>query len=111
MGNFKIGDKVIAMTNPANKQSQPRVKGNIYIVERVSYCAGCGTQRINIGCKIENTSNNNIKCECNFRQPHNNLHWTASKYFSKLDENALQEAVKEENYELASLIRDSLCHT
>ena len=36
------------------------------------------------------------------------LHWTDSREFAKLDKSALQNAVEEENYELASIIRDAL---
>ena len=29
---LKVGDKVIALNNPATELSQPRIKGNLYIV-------------------------------------------------------------------------------
>lgn len=106
MKKFKIGEKVIALTNPLSDMSQRRVKGNIYTVLAISYCYNCGRQAINIDptpITAEFT-----RCNCGARQSTHGLWWTNSKYFSKVDKDSLQEAIDEENYELAALIRDAL---
>lgn len=111
MSNFKVGDKVIALTNPSSEGSQPRIKGEIYCVNAVSYCGGCGKQRINIGYYISHNNTGYIDCSsCNYSQPNNGLCFTDIKHFSKVDNKALENAVEEENYELASVLRDLLCH-
>ena len=100
-----VGDRVVALSSNRNELSQPRVKGKIYTVQSIYYCSGCGIQTINIGC---NNPYQEVECTCGKSQDNMGLHWTDSREFAKLDKSALQNAVEEENYELASIIRDAL---
>ena len=106
MKKFDIGDKVIALTDPLNPGSQPRIKGKIYKVESILYCSYCGEQMINIGETSTSTILHHSKC--GNKQENKGLHWTSSDHFSKIDDfdESLQEAIESENYELACLLRD-----
>lgn len=106
MKRFKVGDKVIALTNPLSKASQPRIKGSIYEVKEVIFCSKCGEQVINLGFETQNIMFHHT--ECGNKQHTLGLYWTASKYFAKVDEfdEALEEAIQNEDYELACLLRD-----
>jgi len=105
MKTFNIGDKVIALTNPMTIHSQPRIKGKMYIVVSVMYCQQCGIQMISLGVKANNPS---ILCTCSNVQHNDGLCYTQSIHFAKVDEfdKEIEEAVAEENYELAALLRD-----
>jgi hypothetical protein len=103
-----VGDKVVALTNPATKDSQPRKKGNIYIVKAMQFCTQCGIQVISLGCK----ANYDVaSCTCGNDIEQKGIFWTASKHFAPLSDTTLQYAVEEENYELAAIIRDALKQT
>ena len=108
--NFKINDKVIALTNPANDCCQQRIKGQKYIVKDIMYCSKCGKQSIHIGGKVITETVLNLSCKCGNSQtiPHHG--WTNSKYFIKVDdlEQTLMEAEINEDYELCVLLRDNL---
>lgn len=109
MGNFKIGEKVIALTNPRDPNSQPRVKGQLYEVLDVLYCSKCGEQLINI--TTIQTHSPTFYCECGQRRiPNHNKYWTYSRFFAKPEElqSELDRAIEEENYEEAITIRDIL---
>lgn len=101
----RIGDKVVALTNPQNNLCQPRVKGTVYTVIDCTYCSKCGVQSINIG---ERTEIEEGECNCGYISKNNGKFWTDSKYFANVTniEKSLSEAIKEENYELASSLRD-----
>lgn len=105
MSRFNIGDKVIALTNPTRVNSQPRVKGQMYIVQKIMYCSNCGIQMINIDPKSILSIFN---CTCNNDQPCDGYHFTQSVLFAKVDdlEEELKEAVHNEDYELASILRN-----
>lgn len=110
MKKHKIGDKVLALTNPGYPSSQPRKKGNIYIVQDTSYCCKCGIQSINIGPKLDlKKFSNCVECRCGNIQDALFLCWTDSNHFAKVDdlEKEMQEAVKKEDYETATVIRDA----
>lgn len=103
---LKVGDRVIALTNPKNERCQSRVKGNLYIVQAVSYCSGCGKQRINIGQRTSSSSD--VKCNCGTCQPSNGLFWTATRHFALLKEQTLEQLIESEEFELACVVRDNL---
>lgn len=107
MKRFKIGDSVVALNNPMNSKSQPRVKGTVYKVVDIMYCSGCGVQVINIG-ESAQINSGFVSCPCNTRTPNKGLAWTQSKYFAKVDDlaDAIEAAVAEEDYETAALLRD-----
>jgi len=104
-----IGDIVIALTNPKNKMSQVRVKGNEYAVQDVAYCPKCGSQSINIG--TSTVKSNRLKCAspCGVIRNNVGLSWTSSSHFVKREDfqEVWDEAIEEENYELACLLRDT----
>lgn len=109
MNRFQIGDKVVALKAHESISSQPRIKGNVYTVKDIMYCGRCGHQNINLGWPKPPHISNNVTCgECRGSSPNRGLEWTNSKYFAKLDDldAALQEAVENEDYETASLLRD-----
>jgi hypothetical protein len=105
MGKFKIGDRVVALTNPKHEHSQPRIKGKIYTVQDILYCSNCGIQLINISglCDF-----NYLLCECGSRCENYKQHWTTYKHFAKVDDlsSALEEAIENEDYELASMLNE-----
>jgi len=106
---FKIGDKVVSLTNPATEGSQPRVKGKTYNVKAVQYCSGCGTQNINLGYGLPpNKFSNYGDCTCGKEALNEGLYWTLSKYFARVDDldTAIEEAVENEDYETAATLRD-----
>lgn len=107
MKRFKIGDSVVALNNPTNSRSQPRVKGTVYKVVDIMYCFGCGMQVINIGERSQ-PSSGFVVCTCNVRIPNKDLCWTYSEYFAKVDDlaDAIEAAVAEEDYETAAMLRD-----
>lgn len=104
-----VGYKVVALSSSPSPQSQKFVKNKIYTVLSVSYCGGCGTQRINIGGNpYQNGSIVWCNKGCGFKQPNMGKAWTSSYNFAPLSDTTLQHAVEEENYELAAIIRDAL---
>jgi len=105
MSRFKIGDKVIALVGQMHPQAQPRIKGEIYDVVDVMFCHKNGHQMINLG---HSSEHNYVLCTCGAKHPNRSLMWTNSNVFSKIDdvEKALAEAVAEEDYELAVILRD-----
>jgi hypothetical protein len=108
---FKIGDRVVSLTNPATEGSQPRVKGKTYSVQAVQYCSGCGVQVINIGYRLPNNAmiySDYSDCVCGKEVFNEGLFWTLSKFFAKVDdlETAIEEAVQNEDYETAATLRD-----
>lgn len=80
MNHFRVGEKVVALTNPGTSKSQPRKAGNVYRVMAVNYCVGCGQQRINIGVASECSA---IGCGCGSIQSSSGLHWTYSHLFTR----------------------------
>ena len=105
---FKIGNKVVSLTNPANEGSQPRVKGKTYNVKAIQYCSGCGEQVINLGYRLPNDVSEYSDCNCGKQVFNEGLFWTMSKFFAKVDDldSALESALENEDYELAVMLRD-----
>jgi hypothetical protein len=105
---FKIGDKVVSLTNPATEGSQPRVKGKTYNVKAIQYCSGCGEQVINLGYHLPDDVSNYSDCNCGKEVFNEGLYWTLSKYFARVDDldTAIEEAVQNEDYETAATLRD-----
>lgn len=103
MKKFKIGEKVVALTNPLSKNGQPRLKGKIYDVLAKIYCFDCGEQHINICGKVKNIelSKTIFKCRCGSINNSNGLWWTTSEFFARPSElqAELEQAEMEERYE------------
>lgn len=107
MKNFKVGDIVVALTNPRTELCQSRIKGNEYNVGAILYCPHCGSQKINIGCV--GTMSTLLCNSCGKGGiPNNGLAWTDSKHFILKEDmqETLEEALQDENYDLAILLRD-----
>jgi hypothetical protein len=105
MSKFNVGDKVICIVARKDHRGQPREVGHQYVVQAIKYCSGCGIQAINIMGKCDSGY---VKsgCICGEINPNKGLWWTASNYFVKVDDIqlAIEEAVKEENYEVADIL-------
>lgn len=108
MNNFKIGETVIALTNPHSERCQDRIKGKEYTVTNIFYCQTTGEQMININ---NNTRNHNVIIRCVCGQRHNtysNLQFTLSKLFVRPQNisEQIKKAVEIEDYDTAILLRD-----
>ena len=104
---FQINQKVIALSNPFNELSQQRVKGNIYTVKALSWCARCGANQINID-NSKSAQYITIRCTCGYAQPNQGLNWTRASEFAPLTEEAMEALAEAEEYELAAIVRDNL---
>ena len=100
MKRFKIGEDVVALTNPPTERCQPRVKGKVYKVLDVCYCSKCGVQKINIAGKTT-TKTGMVYCACGYKHPDNGLWWTHSELFASPSElqAELEALEREEKYE------------
>lgn len=107
MKDFNIGEKVIALTGCANPLSQPRIRGQKYVVNSIMYCISCGIQVINVSGKND-AEPGQMVCKCSGTQPTEGLWWTGALHFIREADiqNELDEAVEGEDYKRAVLIRD-----
>lgn len=107
---FQVNQKVIALNNPLSPKSQQRVKGNIYTVTALSWCAGCGVNFINIDkTHPHKLSPGSVRCnDCGHSQTNSNLAWTKADYFAPLTEESMEALAEAEEYELAVVVRDNL---
>ncbi len=106
---FNIADKVVALTSTpiaVAHRCQPRVKDEVYTVVDVMFCPACGLQLINVS--NTPTQSEYVLCSCTrSRMQTKGVHWTDSKHFAPIDE-ALRDALEEENYEYACKLRDAV---
>ena len=103
---FKIGDRVISLTNPLNSQCQPRIKGNEYTINKVMYCSSCGQEMVNIG-PLSRTGN--VMCQFDGSIINNGgFMMTRSVHFVKIDDIdiAIEELLKVEDYETCQILKD-----
>jgi hypothetical protein len=102
---MKIGDKVIALSNPPDDRCQFRSKGSVYMVNAVSYCVMCMKTLINIGQRSNHAA---VMCKCGMMMETQGLMWTPQDEFVLLadKEFAMQNAVDCEDYEFAAKLRD-----
>lgn len=106
---FNIDDKVVALSSTPIEYAdrcQPRVKGNVYRVLDIMFCNTCGSQVVN----VSNTPTDREYLLCSCRRDKmltRGFHWTSSTSFAPIDE-VLDEALAEENYEYACILRDAL---
>ena len=114
MKRFEIGQIVVALTNPPDEFNQPRTKGCKYPILDVMYCSKCGIQDINIAGELGKYAPNGklwskyMTCSCGNTSLNHGKHWTNSENFALVDDikEELEEAVANEDYELAALLRD-----
>jgi len=102
----KIGDKVVAITTTENTYSQPRIKGEVYIIKDVHFCSNCGAQYVNFGYDVKVSFG---KCTtCDASQPTRNLRWTPSNHYINICDIDLlmKSAISKEDYEFAAILRD-----
>ena len=81
---FKVGDEIIAITNPSNNYCQQREIGETYTVKHITYCTCCGTQMVNITDTNCNYKNGN--CGCGTQYHTRGMFWTGSKHFIKRED-------------------------
>lgn len=108
---FQIGDKIIALSDSVSASSQIRKKGKIYEVTGIQYCSSCGIQTINIDFQknIFLGTYTQERCfYCKGISKPSEMGLTISREFAKIDDinQELEKAVENEDYELASLLRD-----
>lgn len=105
----KISDKVVALNSTPPDfadRCQPRVAGDVYTVLDVMFCNTCGSQVVNVS--DTPTEREFLLCNCRRdKMPTKGVHWTVSGNFAPIDE-VLDEAIAEENYEYACILRDAL---
>lgn len=104
MKRFKRGDTVISLIT-LKRFGVLLEKDKFYAVDHVSYCVFCGTQSIAFGCSVAATHK---LCVCGFIQPTNNILYTHADKFILADENAMEAAAEQDNYDLAIAIREHL---
>jgi hypothetical protein len=104
---FKIGDEAIALSS-ASRPNQPRVKGKSYTVTDIQYCPKLGAQFINVNNINCGGSSGKLTCKCGTWHEARGLSWTYSINFVHPEdlESRMEDAVEEEDYELATVIRD-----
>lgn len=102
---MKIGDKIIALSDAPNDSCQFRRKGSVYMVNATTYCVMCMKNLINIG---QRSNHKGVVCKCGMLMDTQGLMWTPEDEFVLLDlkDQALQKAIKEEDYEFAAKLRD-----
>jgi hypothetical protein len=102
---MKQGDKVIALSDSPNEQSQFRRKGSVYLVNKTTHCMYCMRHLINIG---QRTNFQAVKCRCGTMLHTSGFMWTPTDEFVLLadKDKALQRAVEVEDYEFAAKLRD-----
>jgi hypothetical protein len=109
---FQIGEKVISLTNAYDELSQPRIKGNLYLVKDILYCIKCGEQSINVGPKLNlDIFLDYTDCKCGVDNlPCFGLHWTDSVNFIRPEhlEGLMLEKANEEDYESAAEIKEMI---
>lgn len=106
MEKFKKGDKIIALVSTKRRNTQPRVKGKVYIVRDIHDCPNCDNQYVNFGYETKKTYKKCNVCGCSFESEE--LKWTLSKYYIKENDiqKTLKSALEREDYKLAIMIRD-----
>lgn len=100
-----LKDRVIAISSNKIENTQPRIKGNVYIVDDIIYCSKCGDQLINIGYE---SKRGNLLCGCGKSQFNQNKMWTYSKEFIPITKEYLKKMELEENYEFCIMIKKEL---
>ena len=103
---FQVNQKVIALNNPFNELSQQRVKGNLYTVTKLSWCAGCGVTLISVD--NQPSVHKTAECGCGHIQSTGGLAWTITSAFAPLTEESMEALAEAEEYELAAIVRDNL---
>lgn len=117
MRNLKVGEEVVALnTNPNEIGVQLRIKGKTYTILDTKFCRKCGVQVVHIGTGMYGINDPNqvgaAICICGHREKDRDdkSGWSTAKNFAPIDNlhNALEEAVEEEDYELAVILRDAM---
>lgn len=102
---MKTGDKIIALSDAPNEQSQFRRKGSVYVVNETTHCMYCMRHLVNIG---QRTNFQLVKCKCNTMLHTGGLMWTPTDEFVLLEDKdkEMHRAVAREDYEFAAKLRD-----
>ena len=102
--DLKIGDRVIALNTRTGEEYQNRIQGHVYPVLDIIYCTKCGSMALNI---TEPRPIDFTLCHCGHVSKSNGRAYTHPMHFVKADGDLterIEEAEKEENYELAGFL-------
>lgn len=113
--NWKIGEIAVCIkTGPLKPDhtSFPPLRLNAdYIVQNIYQCPKCKKFSLDVGISSRlNAKGQHVGTECcTERIPCIEIHWCASERFAKkkTKEEQIEEAIKEENYELAEQLKNS----
>ncbi len=116
MGNWKPGDKAkcVKIGGPLHNVVYPNlILNKVYTVQKVYTCE-CGVINLDVGLGLSDMRMG-VECPCGaLSSPRTNIHWCDSLRFVKeitdkaeLSE-ALEEALVNEDYESASVLRDKI---
>lgn len=105
---FKVGEKVISLSNNVTPGCQPRVKGKLYPVQDILYCCGCGRQWINVSGPHKNKLDSYVSCSsCKKLQLNHGLWWTDSIGFVRPEEisEAITHFAEKEEFEICGVLK------
>jgi protein-arginine kinase activator protein McsA len=105
---YKVGQRVVALSNSKPNSIQPRVKGKIYTIDSILFCSGCGKQFLNFGTIADEGCDKYGTCSCGTKTDGRGLVWTSSIFYAPIDDidSQIEKAIEEEDYELAAPLRD-----
>ena len=106
---FSLTESVIALSSASNP-NQARTRGNTYTVTDIMYCSTTGEQLINIDNSMACGKSGYMTCGCGKKHLVGNKAYSYSSNFVSNNPEAIQsrleEALDEEDYEIAIVIRD-----
>ena len=115
--NWKPGDIAICVKvgGPDTTSDYPNLRLNYeYVVNKVAVCGECGAIALDVGLSLSAKSvekGHGVKCNCGaMHSPRTGIHWANSIRFVKKDtrsvEEQIEEAIKNEDYELAAKLEE-----
>jgi protein-arginine kinase activator protein McsA len=113
---FKVGDIVRCIDDRgwnSSKNTIPLIYGKTYKILDITYSKCCNIYSIDFGCRLND--NTHTVCKCSKNMVGMGIHWAYQYRFVKdnvlakeeLNEE-LEEALSEEDYERAAVIRDKM---
>lgn len=100
----KVGEDVIAL-----ESYQSIEKGKVYGVEAICYCPICGEQSVDVGTPLRlEVANKRCSHDQAILLSEYRRDWYSSSRFASINNKseALEAAIKVEDYELAAILRD-----
>lgn len=113
MQRFNVNDVVICINNTFTAYGvTPKIKkGSIYKVQGCQYCVKCGKQSVEVGVGYSEPVNHKSPIECAICGTQNTpiLHTPVSAHrFLKVDETTISALIEMEEYELCTIIENTL---